>query len=637
MNLKSIIPLGLIFSTLIMLATPPAFASGIVMNFNDVELSTMVKFMSELTGRNFVLDERVKGKISIFSPGRLTADEAFSLFTSVLELKGFTVLPSGKVQKIVPIAQAKQSGVRLITKSDGRLSNDTVIARVFKLDYIPAQEALNFLQPTISKDGHIGSFGPANMLLVVDSAANIQKISDILSLIDSAQRREGAELVFLKNASADSIARTVSEWLSGRGLRQTTPSGGERTNASGGNALVGLVNVIPDNRLNAVLIFGPDKDKKDIKQLIAQLDITPPEASSKINVYYLEHTDALEMAKVLDAVLKGLPTATTGTAASSSGASPIDSNKVVITADKASNALIIMASPNDYANLLQVIRKLDRRSKQVYVQVLIAEVSLENSRELGVSSGITGAGAISKDVSLSGFYDPLGSLSSVISQVGGGTSGLVDLTSVARPINITAVLKALDKSGTVNILSTPNILTTDNKEAEINVGENVPFLSTSTQSNFGTTQSIERKDIGINLKIKPQISEGGFIRMDLYQEISAVKNDKGAAQDLITTKRSAKTNVVVKDKETIVIGGLIQDSEENITNKVPLLGDIPGLGWLFKTTSKNRKKTNLIIMLTPQVVSTASDMARITADQQKSFETGADVNKKPLSVQPRTN
>ena len=195
----------------------------------------------------------------------------------------------------------------------------------------------------------------------------------------------------------------------------------------------------------------------------------------------------------------------------------------------------------------------------------------------------------------------------------------------------------LDQNSYYEVLVPDGSSSTDNKEAEINVGENVPFLSTSTQSNFGTTQSIERKDIGINLKIKPQISEGGFIRMDLYQEISAVKNDKGAAQDLITTKRSAKTNVVVKDKETIVIGGLIQDSEENITNKVPLLGDIPGLGWLFKTTSKNRKKTNLIIMLTPQVVSTASDMARITADQQKSFETGADVNKKPLSVQPRTN
>ncbi len=596
------------------------------MNFNEVELSTMVKFMSELTGRNFVLDERVKGKISIFSPGKLSADEAFALFTSVLELKGFTVIPTGKIQKIVPLSQAKQSGVRLVGK-ETRLTTDAVVARVFKLDYIPANEALQFLQPTISKDGHIGSFGPSNMLLVVDAAANVQKIADILQLIDAGQRREGAELVFLKNATAEAVARTLGEWLNGRGARlSNAPS--ERALA----APAGVINIIPDTRLNALVVFGPDKDKNDIKHLIQQLDMVPPEASSKINVYYLEHTDATEMAKVLDAVLKGLPLPAAGSIPTATtsvqpppAASPVDASKVVITADKGSNALVIMAPPNDYANLLQVIRKLDRRSRQVYVQVLIAEVSLDNSQELGVNSGVTGAGGIGRDVSLAGFYDPLGSLSSVINQVGGATSGLVDLTAVARPVNLTAVLKALNKSGTVNILSTPNILTTDNKEAEINVGENVPFLSTSTLSTVGTTQSIERKDIGINLKIKPQISEGGFIRMDLYQEISAVKSDKGAAQDLITTKRSAKTNVVVKDRETIVIGGLIQDSVEDITNKVPLLGDIPGLGWLFKTHSKSRKKTNLLIMLTPQVVSTASDMARVTAQQQKNFDTAVEL------------
>ncbi len=627
MNLRPISSLLLTTVTVCILAGSPAFASaGIVMNFNEVELSTMVKFMSELTGRNFVLDERVKGKISIFSPGKLSADEAFALFTSVLELKGFTVIPTGKIQKIVPLSQAKQSGVRLVGK-ETRLTTDAVVARVFKLDYIPANEALQFLQPTISKDGHIGSFGPSNMLLVVDAAANVQKIADILQLIDAGQRREGAELVFLKNATAEAVARTLGEWLNGRGARlSNAPS--ERALA----APAGVINIIPDTRLNALVVFGPDKDKNDIKHLIQQLDMVPPEASSKINVYYLEHTDATEMAKVLDAVLKGLPLPAAGSIPTATtsvqpppAASPVDASKVVITADKGSNALVIMAPPNDYANLLQVIRKLDRRSRQVYVQVLIAEVSLDNSQELGVNSGVTGAGGIGRDVSLAGFYDPLGSLSSVINQVGGATSGLVDLTAVARPVNLTAVLKALNKSGTVNILSTPNILTTDNKEAEINVGENVPFLSTSTLSTVGTTQSIERKDIGINLKIKPQISEGGFIRMDLYQEISAVKSDKGAAQDLITTKRSAKTNVVVKDRETIVIGGLIQDSVEDITNKVPLLGDIPGLGWLFKTHSKSRKKTNLLIMLTPQVVSTASDMARVTAQQQKNFDTAVEL------------
>jgi general secretion pathway protein D len=191
---------------------------------------------------------------------------------------------------------------------------------------------------------------------------------------------------------------------------------------------------------------------------------------------------------------------------------------------------------------------------------------------------------------------------------------------------VTAVLKALDKQGLLNILSTPNILTSDNKEAEINVGENVPFQGAATQSTFGTTQSIERKDIGINLKIKPQISEGDYVRMDINQEISAVKDSRGQAVDLVTTKRSAKTSVVVKDKETVVIGGLIQDTEEDTVSKVPFLGDIPVLGWLFKTKSKTRKKTNLMILLTPHIVKDAADLAEMTRIQRQSFGDAAQKN-----------
>ena len=215
----------------------------------------------------------------------------------------------------------------------------------------------------------------------------------------------------------------------------------------------------------------------------------------------------------------------------------------------------------------------------------------------------------------------------ILASGGALTPGLV-----ASPINITAVLKALDKKGLLNILSTPNILTSDNKAAEINVGENVPFQGSATQSTFGTTQSVERKDIGINLKIKPQISEGDYIRMDINQEISAVKDSKGQAIDLVTTKRSAKTSVVVKDKETVVIGGLIQDTEEEVISKVPLLGDIPLLGWLFKTTSKTRKKTNLMILLTPHIVRDAADLAEMTRSQRELFSESAK-KIEPVNVQ----
>lgn len=609
------VSLLLLVVMVLLLAPVPAHTAGqgVVMNFSEVDITTMVKFISELTGKNFVLDERVKGKVSVFSPSKLSIDEAFSLFTSVLELKGFTLVQAGKIYKVLPTASAKQTGMKLVDK-ERVLLGDSFLARVFPLEQISSQEALTFLQPIISKEGHIGSFGPGNMLLVVDAASNLQKVADILALIDTPQRREGAELVYLQHGSAEGVAKVLQDWLSGRGSRQVAGTAQPLSS--------GVVQVLADTRLNALLLFGPEKDKKDIRSLISQLDVAPPSTSSKIHVYYLEHTDATEMGKVLDGVVKGIVAQATsvqpGVAARQT--SPFDSGKVTITPDKATNSLVIMASPTDYTNLLQVIKKLDRRSKQVFVQVLIAEVSLDKSRELGLQSGVIGGSALDKYLAVAGMYDPLGTFSTLFNTI--PTTMQTSLIE-ARPINVTAMIKALDTNGLINILSTPNILTTDNKEAEINVGENVPFKGSTTQSTFGTSESVERKDIGINLKIKPQVSEGDYIRMDIYQEISAVKNDKGQAVDLITTKRSAKTSVVVKDKETIVIGGLIQDTEDTTIQKVPFLGDIPGLGWLFKTNSKSRKKTNLMILLTPQVVKDARDLAIITDEQRTKFNNSA--------------
>jgi general secretion pathway protein D len=282
-----------------------------------------------------------------------------------------------------------------------------------------------------------------------------------------------------------------------------------------------------------------------------------------------------------------------------------------------------MASVADYNNLAQVIKKLDRRSKQVFVQVLIAEVNLDNNRELGFQAGVIGGGVINNWLTVAGVYDPLGTVNSVLSGLGSATTAalLKDLTPGS--VNVVGVLKAMDNRGMLNILSTPNLLTSDNKEAEINVGENIPLQGGSTQTAVGTTTNVERKDVGILLKIKPQISEGDYIRMDIIQEISLVKKDKGQAIDLVTTKRSTKTNVVIKDRETVVIGGLIQDTEETGVNKVPFLGDIPGLGWLFKTTSNIRKKTNLMILLTPQIVKDSADLKTITENQKILYDKDA--------------
>lgn len=609
----------------VLLHSSPALAAGkgVVLNFSEVDISTMVKFISDLTGKNFILDDRVKGKISVYSPSKLSNEEAYNVFVSVLELKGFTVVQSGKVAKIVPSASARQSGFKLLPEGQALPVNESYVAQVTKLENISAQEALAFLQPMISKDGHISAFGPGNLILMVDSSLNVRKLQGILQTIDTERTREGLEIIYLKNASAESAATTVRQWLTGP---EAKPAG--QPAATGG----GTGSVLADQRLNALLVFGNESTKSAVRELVAKLDVAPPEASNKVNVYYLENTDATEMAKVLDGVVKGIsaPAAAPGQpgAAAAPQASPFEGGKVTITPDKASNSLVIMASPNDYSNLSQVIKKLDRRSKQVFVQVLIAEVSLNKSRALGMQSGVIGGAVLNQYMTVAGMYDPLGTLTDFGKILAAG--GKMTPSLSASPVNVTAVLKALDENGLLNVLSTPNILTSDNKEAEINVGENVPFKGASTQSTFGTTESVERKDIGINLKIKPQISEGDYIRLDINQEISAVKG-KGDAIDLITTKRAAKTSIVVKNKETVVIGGLIQDTEEENIQKTPFLGDIPGLGWLFKTKTKTRNKTNLMILLTPHIVKDAADLA-VVSDQQRAKFGESSKNRAPVDV-----
>lgn len=610
------------------LFTSPALAAGkgVMLNFNDVDISTMVKFISDLTGKNFILDDRVKGKVSVYSPSKLSNDEAYNVFVSVLELKGFTVIQSGKVLKIIPTATAKQSGIKLLKEGETAPVNENYIAQVIKLENISSQEALPFLQPLVSRDGGISAFGPGNLLLVVDSSINLRKLQDILRVIDTEKIREGIEIIFLKNAAAESTATTIRQWL---GSGESKP--GQPATAAGGG---GTGSVLADQRLNALIVFGNESTKQAVRELVAKLDVTPPEASSKVNVYYLENGDATEMAKVLEGVVKGMTTAATAGAQGTPAAqtSPFDSGKITITPDKTTNSLVIMASPDDYANLVQVIKKLDRRNKQVFVQVLIAEVSLDKSRAIGMQTGVLG-GYVANNFAVGGLYDPFGTFSNLLSNT--AVSSLISNNSnfsLNQPANIAAVLQALDSNDLLNVLSTPNILTSDNKEAEIFVGENVPFQGSSTLSTTGTTTSVERKDTGITLKIKPQISEGEYIRMDISQEISAVKNSKGQAIDLVTTKRSAKTSITVKDKETVVIGGLIQDKEEEVVNKVPFLGDIPGLGWLFKTKTKVRNKTNLMILLTPRIVKDASDLNQVSGDQRVKF--GESAKKvQPVDVQ----
>ncbi len=616
---KKIMYAMLVLTLLFSMSTPcRALTKGVVLNFNEVDISTMVKFISELTGKNFVMDDRVRGKISVYSPSRITPEEAFNVFTSVLELKGFTVVPAGKVYKIVPTATAKQAGMKILSGKEKGPVNDAYVARIIPLENISSTEAVTFLQPVVSKDGYLASFGPSNMLLVVDSDLNVQKILGILKIIDTSQRREGAELVFLKHASAENVANVIREWQGTKDKGTRTP-GQPVTSAAGGL-------IVPDTRLNALIIFGSEKDKDDIKKLISMVDVASPTSSSKINVYYLENADATEAAKVLEGVVKESAAAPVPQGAVVQQ-SPFEGGKIMITPDKATNSLVVMASPADYQNILQVIQKLDKRRRQVFVQAVIAEVSLDKLKEFGTQVAVTGEG-VTGTTAVAGIFDPFSFLGLATPQQAFIVNVLQSLTSNTQ---IGANLKALFSSDAINILSNPTIMTSDNKEAEIFVGENIPLITQTNLSSTGLSQqSLERKDTGIILRITPQITEGDYLKLDIYQEISDVKANKGQATDLVLRKRSAKTSVVMKDKDTVVIGGLIQDRDETIVNKIPLLGDIPVLGWLFKTKSAHREKTNLVILLTPRIIKSAQDMAQVSEGQKNRFEQESQGDK-PLS------
>lgn len=599
----------------------------ITINFVDVELSSIVRIMSELTGKNFIYDESLKGKVTIVAPEKLTVDEAMSLFISSLELKNFSLAPSGESFKIVPSSLVKQTGTRVLKESQkGRA--DEYIVRLIPLEHISAQEAFAAVQPLVSRYGQISVFGARNALMVVDTGQNVEKILKILASVDALPSKGETEIVYIKNARAEVIAqilRKEEQRRSGRRVQDLGIASGE-------------ANITPDIRLNAIILSESLADKDFYKRFISLLDVASPEASSRINVYYLENAVAEELGKVLDTLTKPAPPA-----GQSAGAQDLQSlsqefsGRIVITPDNTTNSLIVMASPSDYSNLVQVIRKLDRRPRQVFVEAMITEVTVDKAIELGTKFRVTGKqGGQPVVIGGVGTVDT-SAMQTILSGLAGlsigGLSNFITVP-VTRPdgttFNLTApgfaaLFSLSDFKDVVNVLSTPHILTSDNSDAEIMVGENVPFLSKLERDSTATSQpllqSIERKDVGIRLQIKPKISEGDFVKLDIYQEISAVAPTTTAgASDLITTKRSAKTTVVVKNKQTVVIGGLIQDKSTDDTTKVPLLGDIPFLGWLFKSKSDRNQKTNLLVFITPYIIEDFHALDELKMKKEQEFE-----------------
>jgi general secretion pathway protein D len=546
----------------------------------------------------------------------------------------------GDTIKIIPLSIARQEN--LPTETDGsREPGAKIITRLIPLQYVDVAEIVTLLTPMVSKDGLLTSFSASNTLIIIDSRSNIDRVMRILAEIDREGTGNILRIVPVKNASVTEIAKTldliyqetVAPQVVGRGVRSIRP----------GKAR-GTPKFIPDVRTNILLVLAGKEMMDDIVDLIGKLDIPTPENTGKINVYYLENADAEEVAKVLANLTEkraGAAPAAPGQAATIKGVITAElEGGVKITADKATNSLIIIASLNDYQTLVDVIRKLDIRRRQVYVEALVMEISLDKARDLGVE--FRGAFETRNQGAVLGGsnFDFQGNLNELLVSlatgnpllfsgtgfIAAGIAGNVVLPDGTEIPAITAVLRAAQTRDNVNVLSSPHLLTLDNKEAEIIVAENVPFItsqSRDTTNLANVINTVERKDVGIILRITPHIHESEYVSLEIYQESSAVKGDSLLATSTVgptTTKRSAKTSVLVKNSETVVLGGMMQETANNIERKIPILGSIPLLGNLFKFSSVSRKKTNLLIFLTPHIIKSPEEMSQMTTDHQRKMD-----------------
>ena len=705
----------------------------ITMNFQNVDIPVLAKFISEITGRNFIIDESVRGKVTVISPSKVTPEQAYRIFQSVLQIKGFTTVEQGKIITIEPSRNVRAKAK--LTKSDtpGQGGEDEYVTRMVRLRNIDAASIIGVIQPMISHDGLVAAFPGDNTVIVTDDAYNVERLVQIIGALDVRGEQASIVVIPLKLAFAGELAPEIDQLMAakmgaaaGNNPQMIRPQMGVATSATGPS--LGY-KVIPDERTNCLIVMAPPLQMREIQDIVLKLDVVPPLATSRIHVYRLKNAQALEMVQVLNNLLNGGSGPTTlspttgkgslgrssfndaasgfggggfggiggggggyggmassasfggssggggfggssggggfgggggglrsrgsmsgagggggGSSSASSAGKSIDfSYPVNITADPATNAMVISASPQDWQTLKQIIDDLDTPRVQIFVQAVIVEVSAERTRDMGVSFYSAGAG-VGNAIAVGGIN--YGQLQTALANPLGLTGlglGLASNTTCKIPVAITqamqgssptgggtmkvpcdiALLTALETDTHANVLSAPTLLTADNEEAMIVVGQNLPFVG-SASANAGLPgqifNSVDRQNVGITLDIVPQVSEGDYVKLDLYEEVSNVVNGtQNATLGPTTTIRSASTTVLIQNHRTAVIGGLLA-SQDTINNQgVPFISSIPFLGNLFSDKSSDKQKDNLIVFLTPHIVRNKSELRELALDERQRF------------------
>lgn len=628
------------------------------LDFNKADIIDIVKFISELTCKNFIIPDNLRqAKITIMSPEPVSVDEVYRTFLSALEVNKITVVPAGRYLKLMGQRESISSTIPTIIGDERYPVDGRMITKIVRVKYVDPNTLLPTLKQLASKDGDVLLYAPTSALIISDTGSNLYRLEKIMAELDRPGFVQEIHLYPLTYAVASQIAEKLTNIFDVKGGQQTSPGPTFRPAPHPGappkanevkkeEEVTKISKIIADDRTNNLIIIATKKAFEDVVEVIKKLDV-PVAGEGEVHVYYLQYANAEQLANTLSQLTQGYkgakgstpPRAPSRPPAAPAASAQLFQGEIKITADKSTNSLLIIANQSDYKNLLRVIEKLDVRRRQVFVEAVIMEVSLDKRKTTGMAFNV-GMGMEYDGNKFPVFgATMLGSLNSLIlepsslAQLGGFISGaqgppvegveIGGTTKISLP-SFGVILRALQANSDVNVLSTPHILTTDNEDAEILVGQNIPYQSGFTSSLGGATGltswtpiiSIQRQDVALKMKIKPQINQGDYVKLNIEQEVSEVAGTDPLLGPT-TTKRSAKTVVVVKDQQTVAIGGLMRDNQSVSVSKVPILGSIPIVGWLFKSKEIKNTKTNLLLFLTPYIISDKEDFRRIFERKMK--------------------
>jgi general secretion pathway protein D len=598
----------------------PAATSGqaqgsITPNYKDADLGQIIEAVSAVTGKNFIVDPRVRAQVTMLSSTPMSPDAFYEAFLSILQVHGFVAVESGDVVKIVPDANARQLPANDLPSRISSTS-DEIVTQVVAVKNVSAAQLVPILRPLIPQYGHLAAYPASNMLIISDRAANVSRMMRIIQRIDQTGD-ENIDVIPMQHASAADVVRIVNSLYVTAG-------------AEGGG--VPTVKMVADDRTNSVLVSGESSQRLRLKTLITHLD-TPLEAGGDTQVRYLRYADAEKISQKLREQIQGItaaaaPGATPGGAAPAIGGGGVD-RSITIWAEPQTNALVVTAPPKVMRSVMSIVDRLDIRRAQVLVEAILVEMSFDKSMDLGINWLIGERDSNGNLLPAGGFVQPVDGtgigqiLQGVLSpeSVTGLPSGLTMGVGkiVTDGFSWAALIRAIGGQGNTNIIATPSIVTLDNEEAEIKIAQEVPFV-TGQYTNQGVAspggvvnpfQTIQREEVGNILKITPQINEGDSVVLKIAQEASSIaaSSQQVSTNDLITNKRTISTNVLVEDGGIIVLGGLISDEVREAKSQVPFLGSIPILGELFKTRSVDKVKTNLMVFIRPRILRDGVDAA----------------------------